>query len=138
MTQTDLPMAIAAKRTREFRCPPQEQMRALLSFRKEDLECEEVRLGIKLDCPCSDNLRRDLKIFHDELLRHCNHPPPEEEEAEGEEEKAEEKSLSWSEKLLALVARVEDSKDEGLEDSRPGVLSASCYVYINGGREIST
>lgn len=29
--QSDLPSAVAAKKTREFRCPPKEQMNAILS-----------------------------------------------------------------------------------------------------------
>lgn len=35
---SDLPSAIAAKKTREFRCPPREQMNAILGFKGMDLE----------------------------------------------------------------------------------------------------
>jgi ryanodine receptor 2 len=113
-------MAIAAKRTREFRCPPQEQMRALLSFRKEIMEMEEERLGIKLDCPCSEGLRHHLTNFHQELLDHCHHPPPEDEEAD-EKHMTEEKTVSWGERLLALVARVEDQLEQDNLDPTPGL-----------------
>uniref|UniRef100_X1Z8I7 Ryanodine receptor n=1 Tax=Capitella teleta TaxID=283909 RepID=X1Z8I7_CAPTE len=119
VTQTDLPMAIAAKRTREFRCPPQEQMRALLSFRKDGPENEDMVMGVKLECPCSDSLRKDLNEFHEELLLHCNHPP--EEEQDGDKDQGnEQKPMSWSEKLLALVARVEENNDHKGEDQTPG------------------
>ncbi len=71
--QSDLTAAQAAKLTREFRCPPSEQMRALLAFRKEDLEVEDPT---KIECPCSDELRAVLWNFHCELLKHCGHPGP--------------------------------------------------------------
>ncbi len=71
--QSDLTAAQAAKLTREFRCPPQEQMRALLAFRKEDLENDDPT---KIECPCSDELRAVLWNFHCELLKHCGHPGP--------------------------------------------------------------
>lgn len=35
---SDLPSAIAAKKTREYRCPPREQMNAILGFKELDLE----------------------------------------------------------------------------------------------------
>lgn len=35
---SDLPSAIAAKKTREFRCPPREQMNAILGFKDMDLD----------------------------------------------------------------------------------------------------
>lgn len=84
------------------------------------MELEEVRLGIKLDCPCSDGLRTSLMSFHDELLQHCNHPPPEEEEEAEGQEKVKEKPMSWSEKLLALVARVEEAHEQEHSDNQPG------------------
>ena len=71
--QSDLTAAQAAKLTREFRCPPQEQMKALLAFRKEDMEIDDPT---KIECPCSDELRQVLWNFHIELLSHCGHPGP--------------------------------------------------------------
>ena len=71
--QSDLTAAQAAKLTREFRCPPQEQMKALLAFRKEDMEIDDPT---KIECPCSDELRQVLWTFHIELLSHCGHPGP--------------------------------------------------------------
>lgn len=35
---SDLPSAITAKKTREFRCPPREQMNAILGFKELDVE----------------------------------------------------------------------------------------------------
>lgn len=58
---SDLPSAIAAKKTREFRCPPREQMNAILSFRDLDPEDEE-------NCPCGVNVRDSFLAFHEELM----------------------------------------------------------------------
>uniref|UniRef100_A0A8D0QCB9 Ryanodine receptor 1 n=1 Tax=Sus scrofa TaxID=9823 RepID=A0A8D0QCB9_PIG len=54
--------AETARRTREFRSPPQEQINMLLHFK--DGEDEE-------DCPLPDEIRQDLLEFHQDLLTHC-------------------------------------------------------------------
>lgn len=59
--QSDLPSAIAAKKTREFRCPPREQMNAILSFK--DLEPDDIE-----NCPCGIELKDSFIEFHDQLL----------------------------------------------------------------------
>lgn len=59
--QSDLPSAIAAKKTREFRCPPREQMNAILSFK--DLDPDDVE-----NCPCGVELKNSFMEFHDNLL----------------------------------------------------------------------
>lgn len=59
--QSDLPSAIAAKKTREFRCPPREQMNAILGFR--DMDPEDVE-----NCPCGTDLRDGFLEFHEKLL----------------------------------------------------------------------
>lgn len=59
--QSDLPSAIAAKKTKEFRCPPREQMNAILSFKNIDLEDEE-------NYPCGAHLMDKLFEFHNQLM----------------------------------------------------------------------
>lgn len=59
--QSDLPSAVAARKTREFRCPPREQMKAILGFK--NLEEEE-----KENCPIGDDLCEQLNEFHDRLM----------------------------------------------------------------------
>lgn len=59
--QSDLPSAIAAKKTREFRCPPREQMNAILGFK--ELDPEDVE-----NCPCGIDLKDSFLGFHDQLL----------------------------------------------------------------------
>lgn len=63
--QSDLPSAVAAKKTREFRCPPKEQMNAILGFK--NLEEEE-----KENCPCGEELRDQLNSFHERLMSHVS------------------------------------------------------------------
>lgn len=59
--QSDYPSAVAAKKTREFRCPPREQMKAILGFK--NLEEEE-----KENCPIGEELCERLNEFHDNLM----------------------------------------------------------------------
>ncbi|XP_075987921.1 ryanodine receptor isoform X9 [Anticarsia gemmatalis] len=64
--QSDLPSAVAAKKTREFRCPPREQMNAILSFKH--LEEEEL----KENCPCGEELIARMNEFHESLMAHVS------------------------------------------------------------------
>jgi len=95
-------------------------MRCMLSFRKEDLESEDARLGLKMECPVNHHVRKNFFNFHRELLLHCNHPEPEPDEDSEEEKGKEQKQLSWSERLLALVASKEEKAQEEPTDSTPG------------------
>lgn len=59
--QSDLPSAVAAKKTREFRCPPREQMNAILCFKNcEDDEENGSQIG--------KDLRDRMNEFHDQLM----------------------------------------------------------------------
>uniref|UniRef100_A0A336KLC6 CSON012070 protein n=1 Tax=Culicoides sonorensis TaxID=179676 RepID=A0A336KLC6_CULSO len=59
--QSDLPSAVAAKKTREFRCPPREQMNAILGFKNLEEDDQE-------NCTCGLELRGSLNDFHGQLL----------------------------------------------------------------------
>ena len=63
--QSDLPSAMAAKKTREFRCPPKEQMNAILGFKNFEDEDKE-------NCPLADDLMERLSNFHDKLMVHVS------------------------------------------------------------------
>ncbi|XP_012989669.2 ryanodine receptor 2 isoform X4 [Esox lucius] len=52
--------ALTARKTKEFRSPPQEQMNMLLGFREEQGEC-----------PCPEEMREQLLNFHQDLMTHC-------------------------------------------------------------------
>lgn len=64
--QSDLPSAVAAKKTREFRCPPREQMNAILSFK--NIEAEED----PENCPCGEELIVKMNEFHNELMSYVS------------------------------------------------------------------
>ncbi|XP_033625850.1 ryanodine receptor 2-like [Asterias rubens] len=57
----DMPPIIAAKKTKEFRSTPQEQMRMLVSFKGKD----------DGSSPCREDLREVLDSFHGNLVAHC-------------------------------------------------------------------
>ncbi|PSN30490.1 Ryanodine receptor [Blattella germanica] len=59
--QSDLPSAVAAKKTREFRCPPREQMNAILGFKNLEEDDKE-------NCPCGEELSQQLLDFHGQLM----------------------------------------------------------------------
>ncbi|KAJ8356248.1 hypothetical protein SKAU_G00190420 [Synaphobranchus kaupii] len=68
MQAFNMSAAVTAKKTKEFRSPPQEQINILLNF------------SVGEDCPCPEDIREDLYDFHDELRLHCGIPVEEEEE----------------------------------------------------------
>ena len=60
--QSDMPSAVAAKKTKEFRCPPREQMNTILGFKS--LESEDLE-----DHACIPALRDKMSNFHDQLMQ---------------------------------------------------------------------
>uniref|UniRef100_A0A803U0V5 Ryanodine receptor 2 n=1 Tax=Anolis carolinensis TaxID=28377 RepID=A0A803U0V5_ANOCA len=60
MQALNMSAALTAKKTKEFRSPPQEQINMLLNF-KDD----------KNDCPCPEEIRDHLLDFHEDLMAHC-------------------------------------------------------------------
>nr|XP_033808279.1 ryanodine receptor 3 isoform X2 [Geotrypetes seraphini] len=87
MQALNMSAAMTAKKTREFRSPPQEQINMLLNFQFEQEEC-----------PCPEEIRDELYEFHEDLLLHCGIPLEEEEE--------EEEDVSWTGRLLSLVYKI--------------------------------
>ncbi|PKU46315.1 ryanodine receptor 3 [Limosa lapponica baueri] len=86
MQALNMSAALTAKKTKEFRSPPQEQINMLLNF----------QLGE--DCPCPEEIRDELYEFHDDLLIHCGIPLEEEEE--------EEEDSSLTGKLRSLMYKI--------------------------------
>ncbi|KAF4017270.1 hypothetical protein G4228_008671 [Cervus hanglu yarkandensis] len=86
MQALNMSAALTARKTREFRSPPQEQINMLLNF----------QLGE--NCPCPEEIREELYDFHEDLLLHCGVPL--------EEEEVEEEDTSWTGKFCALVQRI--------------------------------
>ncbi|TSL75312.1 Ryanodine receptor 2 [Bagarius yarrelli] len=105
--------AETARRTREFRSPPQEQVILLTNF-KHSPEDEE--------CPVPEEVREHLQNFHSDLLNHCGIHLEEEEEEE-------EVDISLKGRLIKLVERVknlrkqqEEEEPEPDEEPKPSTL----------------
>ncbi|MBN3288490.1 RYR2 protein, partial [Polyodon spathula] len=60
MQALNMSAALTARKTKEFRSPPQEQINMLLNFKDE-----------KQDCPCPEDIRELLLDFHEDLMIHC-------------------------------------------------------------------
>ncbi|XP_077408297.1 ryanodine receptor 3 isoform X2 [Vanacampus margaritifer] len=85
MLALNMSAAVTAKKTKEFRSPPQEQINILLNFTTGD------------DCPCPEDLQDKLNAFHEELQLHCGIPVEEDEE---------EQDTSIKGRLLALLYKI--------------------------------
>uniref|UniRef100_A0A8C8ECH2 Ryanodine receptor 3 n=1 Tax=Otus sunia TaxID=257818 RepID=A0A8C8ECH2_9STRI len=121
MQALNMSAALTAKKTKEFRSPPQEQINMLLNF----------QLGE--DCPCPEEIRDELYEFHDDLLIHCGEwqeedssltgklrslmykikGPPKAEKAEPKEE--EEKSPTTLKELISQTM-VRWSQEDQIQD----------------------
>ncbi|KAM6354670.1 ryanodine receptor 2 [Podargus strigoides] len=60
MQALNMSAALTARKTKEFRSPPQEQINMLLNFKDG-----------KNDCPCPEEIRDQLLDFHEDLMTHC-------------------------------------------------------------------
>ncbi|XP_029114127.1 ryanodine receptor 3 isoform X3 [Scleropages formosus] len=85
MQALNMSAAVTAKKTKEFRSPPQEQINMLLNFSMGE------------DCPCPEDIQEELYEFHNELRLHCGIPIEEEEE---------EQDTSIKGRLLALWYKI--------------------------------
>ncbi|XP_076833707.1 ryanodine receptor 2 isoform X2 [Brachyhypopomus gauderio] len=93
MEALNMSAALTARKTKEFRSPPQEQMNLLLNFREK-----------QQDCPCPEELRDLLWEFHLDLRRHCGVEMDEDLDVEDEE------ILPIRDRLRSLVDKVVDLK----------------------------
>ncbi|XP_038144308.1 ryanodine receptor 3 isoform X1 [Cyprinodon tularosa] len=85
MQAFNMSAAVTAKKTKEFRSPPHEQINILLNFSAGE------------DCPCPEEIQDELKSFHEELQLHCGIPVEEEEK---------EQDTSIKGRLLALLYKI--------------------------------
>uniref|UniRef100_A0A8C3B4F7 Ryanodine receptor 3 n=1 Tax=Cyclopterus lumpus TaxID=8103 RepID=A0A8C3B4F7_CYCLU len=85
MLAFNMSAAVTAKKTKEFRSPPHEQINILLNFSAGE------------DCPCPEEIQEELNAFHEELRLHCGIPVEEEEE---------EQDTSIKGRLLALLYKI--------------------------------
>ncbi|XP_076849219.1 ryanodine receptor 3 isoform X1 [Brachyhypopomus gauderio] len=85
MLALNMSAAVTAKKTKEFRSPPQEQINMLLNFSAGE------------DCPCPEEIQEELQSFHDDLRLHCGIPMEEEEE---------EQDTSIKGRLLSILYKI--------------------------------
>ncbi|XP_052001465.1 LOW QUALITY PROTEIN: ryanodine receptor 3 [Xyrauchen texanus] len=85
MLALNMSAAVTAKKTKEFRSPPQEQINMLLNFNMGE------------DCPCPGDIQEELYDFHSELRLHCGVPVEEDEE---------DLDSSIKGRLLALIYKI--------------------------------
>ncbi|XP_035212318.1 ryanodine receptor-like isoform X2 [Stegodyphus dumicola] len=110
--QSDMPSAVAARKTREFRCSPKEQMRAILCFK--NLEEDQVD-----QCSCGEELRETLLNFHEELVGRIKGVCSSEDKEESDE-KAEEPSKPWTQRILNIVKMVKAADQEAEKPEKEG------------------
>ncbi|XP_023317849.1 ryanodine receptor isoform X1 [Trichogramma pretiosum] len=107
--QSDLPSAVAAKKTREFRCPPREQMNSILSFKNMEDDDPDNQ-------PCGEDLIVKMRDFHDNLMKFVSlHALQEAEEAAANEDETE--KAGPIKKLMNFIHHVKELE----EDPKPEV-----------------
>lgn len=100
--QEDLPAAVAAKKTREFRCSPMDQMKSILNFKEIDEESSEGSL-------CGEEIREKLFSLHDKLMQRIKVATEEESDATSTDSGIsmdDQEKKSWSKKLISIVKSV--------------------------------
>nr|XP_049707633.1 ryanodine receptor isoform X46 [Helicoverpa armigera] len=108
--QSDLPSAVAAKKTREFRCPPREQMNAILSFKHLEEEDKE-------NCPCGEELIARMNEFHESLMAHVSlHALQEPDGSENQEPEAKPGAFG---KLYNIINTVKELEEEAKAIEEP-------------------
>ncbi|XP_054654360.1 ryanodine receptor 2 isoform X4 [Dunckerocampus dactyliophorus] len=100
MQALNMSAALTARKTKEFRSPPQEQINMLLSFRDGDQP---------ENCPCPAETRQLLQDFHHLLNTHCGI------ELDGASDEGESAELSVKDQLFSLAARVLGQKRAAVE-----------------------
>uniref|UniRef100_A0A3Q2W284 Ryanodine receptor 3 n=1 Tax=Haplochromis burtoni TaxID=8153 RepID=A0A3Q2W284_HAPBU len=97
MLALNMSAAVTAKKTKEFRSPPQEQINMLLNFSMGE------------DCPCPADIQEELYDFHNQLQLHCGIPMEEDED---------EQDTSIKGRLLMLVNRIKGQAHKAEEPTR--------------------
>ncbi|EGT37287.1 hypothetical protein CAEBREN_31615 [Caenorhabditis brenneri] len=119
--QTDMPPAEAAKKTKEFRCPPKEQMfRLLMCKMKEEKDPELMEEDADVDqCPMAESLQQQLRDFCELLVGKIGNSK----EGDTEEQLAliESEEGSWVDSFARIVVKVPPPLvEEGLEMQKKG------------------
>uniref|UniRef100_W5KMZ7 Ryanodine receptor 1 n=1 Tax=Astyanax mexicanus TaxID=7994 RepID=W5KMZ7_ASTMX len=105
--------AETARKTREFRSPPQEQVNMLMNFKN----CPEEE-----DCPVPEEVRSGLQLFHNDLLAHCGVHIEEEEEEEQVDTSLRGRLVRLLEKVKNLRRRKQEAEPEPEDEKKPSTL----------------
>ncbi|KAI9548377.1 Ryanodine receptor 1 [Dissostichus eleginoides] len=105
--------AETARKTREFRSPPQEQVNMLMNFKN----CSEED-----QCPVPDEVRDALLIFHNFLLAHCGVHIEEQEEEEEVDNSVRGRLVRLLEKVKKVREKKVEVEPEPQEDKKPSTL----------------
>uniref|UniRef100_A0A3B3TF51 Ryanodine receptor 1 n=1 Tax=Paramormyrops kingsleyae TaxID=1676925 RepID=A0A3B3TF51_9TELE len=105
--------AETARKTREFRSPPQEQINMLLTFKHHSEE------GV---CSVPEEIRESLQLFHNDLLAHCGVHIEEEEEEQEEDMSLKGRLLRLLEKIKKFRRRKRYEEPEFEEEIKPSTL----------------
>ncbi|XP_030575089.1 ryanodine receptor 3 [Archocentrus centrarchus] len=97
MLALNMSAAVTAKKTKEFRSPPQEQINMLLNFSMGE------------DCPCPADIQEELYDFHNQLQLHCGIPM---------EENEDEQATSLKGRLLMLVNKIKGQSHKAEEPTK--------------------
>ena len=97
------------------------QMRKMLKFRENGVDSEE--------CPCQEEIRENLRNFHNNLLDHCKMP---ELNAEPVQEPVIPPRPTMRQRLMALVWKTSEEENNSTEvkEAPPGLFSISLYVAL--------
>ncbi|XP_064408728.1 ryanodine receptor 1 isoform X5 [Latimeria chalumnae] len=104
--------AETARKTREFRSPPQEQINMLLNFK----HCPDEE-----ECPVPEEIRDELLEFHSDLLSHCGIHIEEEEQEEEEDTSLRGRLMSLLDKVKKLRKKEEEGPSSE-EETKPSTL----------------
>ncbi|XP_070836086.1 ryanodine receptor 3-like isoform X1 [Chaetodon trifascialis] len=97
MLALNMSAAVTAKKTKEFRSPPQEQINMLLTFSMGE------------DCPCPTDIQEELYDFHNQLQLHCGIPMEEDED---------DQDTSIKGRLLMLVNKIKGQAHKAEEPTQ--------------------
>uniref|UniRef100_A0A3Q3H386 Ryanodine receptor 1a (skeletal) n=1 Tax=Kryptolebias marmoratus TaxID=37003 RepID=A0A3Q3H386_KRYMA len=105
--------AETARKTREFRSPPQEQVNMLMNFKN----CPDDE-----ECPVPDDVRESLLAFHNTLLAHCGVHIEEEEHEEEVDNSLRGRLRRLLEKVKKFREKKVEVEPEPQEDKKPSTL----------------
>ncbi|XP_062858851.1 ryanodine receptor 2 isoform X2 [Trichomycterus rosablanca] len=97
MQALNMSAALTARKTKEFRSPPQEQINMLLGFKNE-----------KQECPCPEDIREQLLLFHEDLMTHCGIEIDDDKAGEGDDFTIRGRLMSLVEKVAYLKKKMTD------------------------------